>query len=295
MKKNYLALLLGTALVTAMLGGCGDVTETVEVPQQVEESTEDTGDVEEPVDVQGKTEELNIAGNYVHAYEEEFDGEIVELSEAIILNDDFTCEVQFQDAIPGTYTADTISLDDGSEYTFTINGDELILDMDGVEVTFTKTELNMQEAVVDETVENDAVQMQFSFTTTDIEGNSVSLQDYAGAKLIMINFWEPWCGPCVNEMPDLEKLYEEYGSDGFIILGVFSTTEMSEDAKDILKSCGTTYPILEYVDTLEQFTTDYVPTTVFLDQNGNVLTDEPIIGANSYSDWKQIIEGYLYN
>lgn len=132
-----------------------------------------------------------------------------------------------------------------------------------------------------------------AFTTTDIDGNAVSLSDYSDAKVIMVNFWEPWCGPCVGEMPDLEMLYEEYSSEGFMILGVFSTTDMDDEAKEVLASCGTTYPILRYVDDMEPYITEYVPTTIFLDQNGNVLTDEPIVGANSYDDWKQIIEEYL--
>lgn len=134
---------------------------------------------------------------------------------------------------------------------------------------------------------------QFTFSTTDIDGNAATQKDYSDAKLIMVNFWEPWCGPCVNEMPDLEKLYEEYSADGFMILGVFSTTGVDDEVREVLSSCGTTYPILRYVDSMEPYITEYVPTTIFIDGNGNVLTDEPIVGSNSYDDWKQVIEGYM--
>lgn len=134
---------------------------------------------------------------------------------------------------------------------------------------------------------------RFEFNTTDIDGKEVSFDDYSDAKLIMVNFWEPWCGPCVGEMPDLEKLYEEYGSEGFMILGIFSSTDAEDDAREVLKSCGTTYPILRFSDEMQPFVTDYVPTTIFVDQDGNVLTDEPIVGSNSYNDWKNIIENYM--
>lgn len=135
--------------------------------------------------------------------------------------------------------------------------------------------------------------LQFVLSTTDIDGNTVGLEDFADAKLIMVNFWEPWCGPCVGEMPDLEKLYEEYSSDGFVILGIYSTDDMDDEVRKVLDSCGTTYPILKYDENMEPFITDFVPTTIFIDGNGNVLTDEPEISAKSYDDWKNIIEAYM--
>lgn len=131
---------------------------------------------------------------------------------------------------------------------------------------------------------------KFILDTTDIDGNRVTMDDFADAKLIMINFWEPWCGPCVREMPDLEKLYEEYSDEGFMILGIYSTADMEKEVGEVLESCGTTYPILNYDDSMKGFITDYVPTTIFIDGQGNVLTNEPIVGGQSYDDWKQIID-----
>lgn len=157
-------------------------------------------------------------------------------------------------------------------------------------------ETDAQESEIDtpDTNENDEKnEPKLVFDTTDIDGKAVSFADYSDAKLIMINFWEPWCGPCVGEMPELEKLYEEYKSEGFVILGVFSTEGVDDDVREVLESCDTTYPVLRYTDELESFVTDYVPTTVFLDKDGNLLTDEPIVGAHSYDDWKQIIEEYM--
>ena len=94
-------------------------------------------------------------------------------------------------------------------------------------------------------------------------------------------------------MPDLEKLYEEYSSDGFVILGIYSTDDMDDEVRKVLDSCGTTYPILKYDENMEPFITDFVRTTIFIDGNGNVLTDEPEIGGKSYDDWKNIIEAYM--
>lgn len=290
MRNKYLALIIGTVLATSVLTGCGENEQTVATEGTQEETVtveEETAVVESETSME-EAVDLDIAGTYVHIYEEEFDGEMLELSESVVLNEDLSCEVTFQDTISGTYNADTITLQDGGVYSYIIKGNELVLNRDGVDVEFVKSE---QTATDEATAEE--VEMVFDFSTTDIDGNTVNLKDYSGAKLIMINFWEPWCGPCVGEMPELENLYEEYKGEGLVILGVFGTADMTKEAKEVMDSCGITYPILNYVDSLEQFTTDYVPTTVFLDQYGNALTTESIIGSNSYDGWKQIIEEYM--
>ncbi len=62
------------------------------------------------------------------------------------------------------------------------------------------------------------------FTLTDQYGNSHTLSDYKG-KTVFLNFWATWCPPCRAEMPDIQKLYEEYdteGDDALIVLGIAS-------------------------------------------------------------------------
>ncbi|MDO4187487.1 MAG: TlpA disulfide reductase family protein [Lachnospiraceae bacterium] len=131
------------------------------------------------------------------------------------------------------------------------------------------------------------------FSTVDINGNTVTDDIIKGSKLVMINFWEPWCGPCVGEMPGLEDLYENYKDQGLLILGVYSTAGMDDEVRSILDECNTSYPVICSDSNLERYMTDYVPTTVFADSEGNIISSEPIIGANSYSDWEIIIEEYL--
>ena len=60
------------------------------------------------------------------------------------------------------------------------------------------------------------------FSTIDRDGNSYDESVFSGNELTLINFWEPWCGPCVGEIPDLQELYEEYKDDGLLIIGVYS-------------------------------------------------------------------------
>ncbi|MGN0634658.1 MAG: redoxin domain-containing protein [Acutalibacteraceae bacterium] len=134
----------------------------------------------------------------------------------------------------------------------------------------------------------------FDFIATDIDGNVVRFADFQDAKVIMINFWEPWCNPCVSEMPAIEQLYTQYSSDGLVVLGVFTSTGMDDDICAVREDCGITYPLLRGEDeTLLALQTEYVPTTVFLDAKGNILTDEPIIGVRSYEEYESLVKEYL--
>ena len=131
----------------------------------------------------------------------------------------------------------------------------------------------------------------FEFTTTDVNGNSVSLADYSYAKVIMINMWETWCGPCVNEMPDLQRLYAKYKDKGFLILG--ATNSEASDIRLVQLRTGVKYPIIMRNSQFDRFETGYVPTTVFIDSDGYVLSPEPFVGGKSYEEWEQILLGYL--
>ncbi len=156
----------------------------------------------------------------------------------------------------------------------------------------------------------------FRFSTTDREGNVWDESVFAQHELTMINFWEPWCGPCVGEMPDLQKLYETYGDRGLMILGVYATPGMEEDVDAALEQTGVRYPILHFCDEMQVFESGYVPTTVFVDREGQVLNRELdeqerdmladviqamgedtasrlYVGANSYEGWAAVVEGLL--
>lgn len=133
-----------------------------------------------------------------------------------------------------------------------------------------------------------------TFTTTDREGNEWTEKAFASQKLTMINFWEPWCHGCVEEMPDLNKLYEGYKDQGLLILGVYGSDNSSTDQEitDTIEKTGATYPNLHYCQEFSTWLDDLLPVTVFLDENGKVV-GEPIIGSRSYEEWAEIVEEML--
>ncbi len=130
------------------------------------------------------------------------------------------------------------------------------------------------------------------FTTTDADGAEWTEACFAGAKVTMLNSWAYWCGPCVGELPDLQRLAQDYADKGLQLLGV-TDREDFELSVAKMEELGVTYPCLIADRALAEATyTGYVPTTIFVDQNGKIL-DEAYVGSRSYDAWARIIEGYL--
>lgn len=141
--------------------------------------------------------------------------------------------------------------------------------------------------------------------TVDLEGNPVDASVFAENDLTMINIWATWCGPCVNEIPTLDELNKEYEGKGVAIKGLLYELEQGQEsgvsdsareaADTILTETGATYqqltPSADMVKSKELSTLMAYPTTYFVDSKGNILGFR--VGANSYDDWKDIIELYL--
>ena len=112
------------------------------------------------------------------------------------------------------------------------------------------------------------------FTVYDLEGNAVSLSDYYGQPVVL-NFWASWCGPCKSEMPDFQKIYEEYKDEiVFLIVNLTDNSqETVEKASAYIESQGYTFPV--YYDTdLEgayAYSVNSVPRTYFIDSEGRLI------------------------
>ena len=134
---------------------------------------------------------------------------------------------------------------------------------------------------------------QVSFETVDINGDPMDLNIFSDAKVILLNLWEPWCGPCVGEMPDLNKLYLNYKDKGLLVVGAYTTYDMDAEAKEIVEELEISYPIIKCNEDIYKLEQDYVPATYLLDKDGKLITEEPFVGAQSYDGWEDIIEQYI--
>ncbi len=110
----------------------------------------------------------------------------------------------------------------------------------------------------------------------DPDGNDVKLSDYVGkSKLLLVDFWASWCGPCRQEMPTLVKAYEQYKGKGFQIVGI-SLDRNAEDWKQGISELGITWPQmsdLKYWDSAaaDLYAVNSIPHTVLIDQDGTIV------------------------
>lgn len=139
------------------------------------------------------------------------------------------------------------------------------------------------------------------FKTTDTNGNEVTEKIFSDKDITMVNVWGTFCGPCINEMPELQKIYESLPKNANLIGIAADVPEGMKDgvdnAKHIEEQTGVKYTNLTVSDSLASFTKQFyaVPSTIFVDKDGNII-GELVLGANidSYvknlqkvlTDWK---------
>ena len=127
--------------------------------------------------------------------------------------------------------------------------------------------------------DSDQTTRAYEFELTDQFGNTHKLEDYKG-KVIFLNFWATWCGPCRNEMPEIQKLYEEYAAQGdsaeVAIIGVAGPGMGGDGSKEeitaFMEENGYTYPVLmdETGEMFSYYGISAFPTTFMIDREGNV-------------------------
>jgi thiol-disulfide isomerase/thioredoxin len=81
-----------------------------------------------------------------------------------------------------------------------------------------------------------------NFTMKDIDGKDVSLSSFKG-KVILLNFWATWCGPCKAEIPMLVELMNQYSKDGLVVVG-YSVDDEAPKAREFAQQYKINYPIL---------------------------------------------------
>ena len=109
------------------------------------------------------------------------------------------------------------------------------------------------------------------FTLADLDGGDVSLSDFQG-KWVLLTFWATWCGPCISEMPSLERFWEEFEDDGFAVVAVAVGSPQPE-VQRVVQRNHLSFPVL--VDAGDRVATRYrawsVPLTYLVDPAGQLV------------------------
>jgi peroxiredoxin len=108
----------------------------------------------------------------------------------------------------------------------------------------------------------------FTLRTTD--GQNLRLNEQRG-RVVLVNFWATWCGPCKQEMPHLNRLYEKYRASGFVLLGV-NVDEDPRQALGLAQRMGLKFPVLLDGDkkVSKLYDLGSMPSTVVIDRDGRV-------------------------
>ena len=119
------------------------------------------------------------------------------------------------------------------------------------------------------------------FTLPSLDGKMVRLADQKG-KVVFLNIWATWCPPCVDEMPSMEKLYQQLKDEDFAILAVSIDKQGAEAVGPFIKKHNLNFTAL--IDTKESLKYEYqttgIPETFIIDRNGIIV--EKVIGPR---DW----------
>lgn len=143
---------------------------------------------------------------------------------------------------------------------------------------------------------------KLTFIVEDLDGNTVTDEVFSKSKLTVINVWGTFCSPCINEMPDLAEISQQYKEKCVTFYGiVIDATDTSgdvidsqlEEARRIVKETNSSYAHLVPTGDLFSFTSSItaVPTTLFFDDEGNLLNS--VLGSKSKTEWETLIEGML--
>ena len=140
-------------------------------------------------------------------------------------------------------------------------------------------------------VGDNAPDFEFKMVDTNEEK---ALQELKG-KVVLINFWATWCPPCLDEMPDLNRLYDEYKDEGLVVLTV------SDERRDLLSMFSQNMIPLEtesaYIENVDALPMPYKkikdgrPESYVIDRDGVIR--EFILGARNYNYFKNAVTPYL--
>jgi thiol-disulfide isomerase/thioredoxin len=128
----------------------------------------------------------------------------------------------------------------------------------------------------------------------DVDGQVVSSESFKG-KVVVVDFWATWCGPCRTEIPGYIALQKKYASDGLVVIGISVDRDANapQTVKNFMEKLGVNYPVVLADDEVQAAFggTEYIPTTFIIDRDGNIR--EKKVGAVPVDVYEATLLKYL--
>jgi thiol-disulfide isomerase/thioredoxin len=131
-----------------------------------------------------------------------------------------------------------------------------------------------------------------NFSVTDINDRPIDMRQYLG-KVVIVDIWDTWCGPCRMEIPHFVELYSQYKGQGLEIVGLALARQGKDAVKQFTTQNGMTYISAIYNDDAGRLVpvAQGIPTTYIIDRNGNII--EKIVGGRDKAYFEQRIKPLL--
>jgi cytochrome c biogenesis protein CcdA/thiol-disulfide isomerase/thioredoxin len=130
-----------------------------------------------------------------------------------------------------------------------------------------------------------------NFGITTLDGQTMMLSDLRG-KVVLLNFWATWCGPCRVEMPAFQRVYSDYGDEGFVVVAV-NNRESADLMRDFSEDIDLTYPLALDEDGAIQdlYLVRQYPTTLLIGRDGVILNRR--VGPMNVSQLESLVSESL--
>jgi peroxiredoxin len=111
-----------------------------------------------------------------------------------------------------------------------------------------------------------------NFSLEDLNGQKVELKNFKG-KVIFLNFWATWCGPCKEEMPSMESLWQWFKGKDFLLLSISVDYEGVKSIKEYVEKQRYTFRVLidPQCQTIDLYEVKAIPTTLIIDKKGQIV------------------------
>lgn len=131
------------------------------------------------------------------------------------------------------------------------------------------------------------------FSLPTLDGSTVSLSDYEGEKVVLIDFWATTCDPCLAEMPELVKLYEEKKAQGFEVLAISTDgPETRSQVSQTVSKLNMIFPILldEETEVMDRYNPKgALPFTAVIDRSGSIVLKRVGYQPGDEKSWKSLV------
>ncbi|MCG3156024.1 MAG: Thiol-disulfide oxidoreductase ResA [bacterium] len=132
------------------------------------------------------------------------------------------------------------------------------------------------------------------FTLPTLAGESVNLRSFEGEKVVVVNFWATWCGPCRREIPDFNEVYANYRERGVEFLGISLDDDPRAAVPAFMARIPIAYPVLiGSPEIATRYNVNGIPQTIIIDRAGRVVSN--FVGMLSAGQLREVLEQALRN